>query len=400
MGMKRKTASDRGSSAGREGTAGSGRGRPARRPAAARTKVLKKAHALFRRGKYSEVIRVLEPQVFLYRENALFYYLLGLSCLRTGDLGGAESYLNRASHIDDESVPVLLALAAVQVRRLRSDEALQTWLAVIEQDPNNRIAKRGLALLRAADSDAVLHEAIDGDRIVRYLPSEAVSLSRPLRVAGLIAVVGLLAGTALWVAPHLSQRVREFRGPEEERSGTELARLERETAELASYEGQFRYVLTEPEIRQSFRRMGDYFNAFRDNRAMIEINRILNSNAAPELKRRAALLSEYIRAPGFADFQDNASFAEVSREPWLYADSYVRWSGRISNLDVGEEEIRFDLLVGYETERVLEGIVPVRLTFAARLHAAMAVEIIGRVVVTDDRLDQIDATSIRMINPE
>lgn len=371
-----------------------------RRPANLGTKALRKAHALFRRGKYPEVIRVLEPQVFLYRENALFYYLLGVSCLRTGDVGGAESYLNRASHIDDESVPVLLALAAVQVRRLRSDEALQAWLAVLEQDPKNRIAKRGLALLRETDSDAVLHEAIEGDRITRFLPAAGISFSRPLRLAAVAAAVALVAGLGVWLAPQLERRITDFRGPGDQRSGVELARLEREASELSTFEGQFRYVLTEAEIRESFARMGDYFNAFRDNLAMIEINRILNSNASPELKRRATLLADYIRAPGFAEFRDNASFAQVSREPWLYADSFVRWSGRISNLDIGEEEIRFDMLVGYETQRVLEGIVPVRLTFAARLAPAMAVEVIGRVSVADDRLQEIDATSIRMIHPE
>lgn len=375
-------------------------GRKGGGPVKPKARGLRKAHALFRGAKYTEVIRVLEPQVFLYREDALFYYLLGVSCLRTGDIGGAESFLNRASHIDDESVPVLLALAVTQARRLRSDEALQTWLAVLEHDPKNRIARRGLALLREADSDAVLHEALEGERIARYLPSEGLRLARPLRLVGAAVVLGLLVGMGVWLGPQVAWHIAELRGPNDERSGTELARLERETSDFATYEGQFRYVLTEPEIRASFQRMGDYFNAFRDNLAMIEINRILNSNASGELKRRAALLADYIRAPGFADFRDNASFAQVSGEPWLYADTYVRWRGRISNLDVGDEEIRFDLLVGYETERVLEGIVPVRLTFAARLHPAMAVEIIGRVLVTDDRLQQIEATSIRMINPE
>ncbi|TVQ39834.1 MAG: hypothetical protein EA384_04490 [Spirochaetaceae bacterium] len=361
-----------------------------------KTKGLKKAERLFRTARYGEVIRVLEPQVFLYRENAAFYYMLGVSCLRTGDVAGAYSFLSRATHIADSDIPCLLALAAAEVRRRRSDEALQIWLSVLELDPRNRIARRGLALLRSADSEAVIHEAVEGERIGRFLPPGGIALPRR---AWLAAGVAAVAVVAVIVTPMVVGRLGERGTTVEHRSGSELARIAPVDVELVEYQGQFRYVLTEPEIRRSFERMGDYFNAFRDNLAMIEINRILNSNAAADLKRRAALIADYIRAPGFADFTDNAAYAEVVREPWLYAGSYVRWSGRISNLDVSDEEIRFDLLVGYETQRVLEGIVPVRMRFAARLQPAMSVEIIGR-VIADDRLHELEVTSIRMIAPE
>ncbi len=361
-----------------------------------KTRGLKKAERLFRAARYSEVIRVLEPQVFLYRENAEFYYLLGVSCLRTGDAAGAYSFLSRATHINSDDVAAMLALAATEIRRRRSDEALQLWLAVLELDPRNTIARRGLRLLRAADSEAAIHEAVQDERIARFLPSTGIALPRWVWAT---AAVAAFATTVVVGTPLIASWLADRSVDQQERSGSELVFIERGEDGLVDYQGQFRYALTEPEIRQSFQRMGDYFNAFRDNLAMIEINRVLNSNASSDLKRRASLLADYIRAPSFADFSDNASYAEVVREPWLYADSYVRWSGRISNLDIGEQQISFDLLVGYETERVLEGIVPVRMSFAARLQPAMSVEIIGR-VVANDRLREIEATSIRMIAPE
>jgi hypothetical protein len=361
-----------------------------------KTRGLRQAHKLFRAGKYPDVIRVLEPQIFLYREDAGFYYLLGLSCLLSGDPAGAYSYLSRSSHINAESIETLLALAATQVRRRRDDEALQLWLQVLEFDPRNRIARRGLAMLREADSPAVVHEATEGDRIKRFLPTRRVVVPRGLWIASaaiLLTVLVVLSSPRL--IPLI--RARDVAGADP-RDGVELTRIDEDLGELTEFQGQFRYILTESEIRDRFRLMGEYFNTFRDNMAMREINRILNSNAASELKQRAALLSNYIRPPTFITFRDNATFAEIAREPWLYDGSYVRWTGRISNLVESDDSIRFDLLVGYETERILEGVAPVELTFAVRLSPGMSVEVIGK-VVAENRLQSIEGTSIRMIAP-
>ncbi|TVR00569.1 MAG: hypothetical protein EA403_11490 [Spirochaetaceae bacterium] len=371
--------------------------KPSQRIPHLHTKGLRQADRLFRSGRYADVIRLLEPQVFLYREDPTYYYLLGTSCLLTGDAGGAFSYLSRSSHIGSDSVEILLALAATQVRRHREDEALQLWLDVLEHDPRNRIAKRGLALLRGAASPAALAEATDGERIQRFLPR----FRRPVPKRAVIAAAVLCVGIAgVLLAPLVRDRLTREMDPVDPRDGVELTLIGGDTGSLTEFEGRFRVMLTEAEIRESFRQMGEAFNSFRDNLAVREINRILNSNASTELKRRAALLRDYTRTPTFLTFQDNATFAQVARDPWLFADSYVRWSGRISNLDITEHEIRFDLLVGYETERVLEGVAPMRMRFAARLSPAMSVEVIGRVVVEENRIRMIEVTSIRPIVPE
>ena len=361
------------------------------------TKALRHADRLFRLGRYGEVIRLLEPQVFLYREDPTYYFYLGTSCLLSGDAGGAFSYLSRSSHIGSDSVEILLALAATQVRRHREDEALQLWLDVLEHEPRNRIARRGLALLRGAESPAALAEAIDGERIQRLLPR----FRRPVPRAALIVVALLCMSVgAVMLTPFIRDRLASNLEAVDPREGVELTLIGRDPGSLTEFDGQFRVMLSEAEIRESFGRMGEAFNSFRDNLAMREINRILNSNASTELKRRAALLRDYIRTPTFLTFDDNVAFAQVAHDPWLFADSYVRWSGRISNLDIGETEIRFDLLVGYETERILEGVVPMRMRFAARLSPGMSVEVIGRVVVEENRLRMVEVTSIRPIVPE
>src|SRR6056297_1367120 len=100
-------------------------------------KTLSRAERLLRARKYSEVISLLESQVFLNRDNFTFYRLLGTACLYVGDFGGAHSYLQRAEHIKPGDVQVELGLAAVHLRRREVAEALGLWLSVLDRDPNN-----------------------------------------------------------------------------------------------------------------------------------------------------------------------------------------------------------------------------------------------------------------------
>ena len=110
--------------------------------------VLTRARQLFRRRRFPQVIRLLESQVFRYRNNAEFYALLGSACLHTGDFGGAESYLRRAEQLKEEDVTTQLGLAAIAFKRGQTEEALKSWLKVLDLDPGNRKARNALAALR------------------------------------------------------------------------------------------------------------------------------------------------------------------------------------------------------------------------------------------------------------
>ena len=63
------------------------------------------------------------------------------------------------------------------------------------------------------------------------------------------------------------------------------------------------------------------------------------------------------------------------------------WKGKVANLKVAKDSIAFDLLVGYDQEKQLEGIVPVTLPFAADLANGSAVEVLGQVVHERHRPD-------------
>jgi hypothetical protein len=65
----------------------------------------------------------------------------------------------------------------------------------------------------------------------------------------------------------------------------------------------------------------------------------------------------------------------------------VRWKGKVANLKAGKDAIAFDLLVGYDQEKELEGIVGVTLPFAAQLANGVALEVLGQVIVRNGTLN-------------
>ena len=111
-------------------------------------KGLGEARKLFRARKFPDVIRLLEPEVFRYRESFDYFWLLGFSCLHTGDLGGAFSYISRAHQLQHDDISALLGIAAIHFRRAENESAIKRWLEVLELQPSNAVARRGLDLLR------------------------------------------------------------------------------------------------------------------------------------------------------------------------------------------------------------------------------------------------------------
>ena len=131
---------------------------------------LGEARKLFRARKFPDVIRILEPEVFRYRESFDYFFLLGFSCLQTGDLGGAFSYISRAHQLEKDEANALLGLAAIHLRRHETEEAVKRWLEVLENEPANRIARRGMDLVRRGLTPEKLQEFIDSGRIKSLYP--------------------------------------------------------------------------------------------------------------------------------------------------------------------------------------------------------------------------------------
>jgi hypothetical protein len=336
-------------------------------------KSLGEARALFRARRFTEVIRILEPSVFQYRESFEYFLLLGFSCLHSGDVGGAFSYISRAWQLKDDDVTVLLGLAAIHFRRAENESAIKRWLEAIELQPNNPVARRGLDLLRKGMTPDELQAFIDSGRIktlypplVRRFPTGAV-------------LIALLCLVALGGIAYAAYRISLPR-PTADRPGVSVIEIPSDIGSLVDVGSSFTYMLSEREVQQLFAKVKRDLLMYRDNLAAMDANRILLSNAAPAIRERVRLLKGFVTQASFDTIQDAPSYATVSAQPALYDACSVLWRGKIANLKVGKDAIAFDLLVGYDQEKELQGVVPVTLPFAVDLIDGGSLEILGQVL--------------------
>jgi tetratricopeptide (TPR) repeat protein len=354
---------------------------------------LRKAHKLFRAGQYSQVVRLLEPQIFRYRQNLTYFYLLGTSCLRTGDLSGADTYLKRALAIKPADINSLLSTSIVHIKRQETSEAISCLLQVLDEDSSNRLAGKGLSLIKKNVKPEQMASFAESARIYKILPSTGPSAFRVVLIS--LIILASCAALSFGVrAVVLAQGNRVFR----EREVDELSIKNITAVDLAG--GAYRYILSEKQIKSSFQNAKSYFAEYRDNFALREINRLLNSNASSAVKEQANIIRNFISPPDFTTFRDPFTFQEVNEDPHLYAGTYIVWKGKISNLFIGETEIRFDFLVGYETNQVLDGIVAVIIDFAATISQSDPLELLAEIVPQEDDSFYLKGISIHKIKPK
>jgi len=314
---------------------------------------LDRAERLFSAARHAELISLLEPQVPVYRESARFYFLLGASCLRTGDVGGAGTYLKRAESLSPLDTDVLLALSALELRRGDSKRAVDGYLRVLELKPGDRMAEKGLALIRTEGSPEGLAELASSGRIMKLYPGSRGMRPIVLKAIAALAVIAALslAGFASW---RIIQGLSSSRAPRPEVAAVSLSKAERDSPVTTS--GSFRYALTEDQVLASFEKAKRHFQDYRDNAALIEINRILGSNASDQVKEKASTLKNFVGKPDFRTIRDDPSYAEAARDPRLYDGCSVAWKGMAANVESRGGSTRFDFLVGYHDKNRLEGI--------------------------------------------
>jgi tetratricopeptide (TPR) repeat protein len=348
---------------------------------------LTRAARLARGGKYDAAAQLLESEIYNYRDSFMFFYLLGLCSLYGGNYGGAHDYLMRARELKPREPAVLLALAALYVKRTDTRRAISLYLEAQDIDGKNRIAKRALKVLRkysGSDDLAAWIEAGKLRSLYPPLPHEKLKAARIAR--NMIAAVATAAAAAV-VAGFVLGKFNPLPRRADREGFAESVLVQSETEKPLQTGGVFQFMLTERQILSTYNLARRLFNEGRDNAAMVEINRIIESNASEGIKNRARVMSRYLEPPGFDALKqgaaDNIKYADAAKAPLLYRDCYVLWSGMAANIVEGRNETAFDFLVGYDGRRVVEGVIRVNLPFAASVSTEYPLEVLGKITPAD-----------------
>ncbi|MDR2490124.1 MAG: tetratricopeptide repeat protein [Spirochaetaceae bacterium] len=332
-----------------------------------------------RKKKYNKTVSVLIPEILNYQNSWPFCYVLSLASLYTGDIGSARVYAKTAYEINPSETKVLLLLAVLNIKRSDTSRAVNFFLRVLDTDPKNRTAAKGLAVLKKYGGSDELGAWVESGKIKRLyppFPAQAGGRRRAVAAAA-IAIVVAAAGFAVWK----SGVYRVWGDKQPQRSGfAETALAADEQQKLVETGGVSRYILTEKEIIAVYEQARDYFNKHRDDAARREINRLLLSNASEGIKNKARLLAAYLEQSGFDTLRDRFSYAEVAADPPLYSGCAVLWNGMAANITIGEGGLSFELLVGYDTRKTLDGRVSVHFAKAQKISDERPLEVLGNIV--------------------
>lgn len=308
----------------------------------------------------------------MYRENARFSFLLGCAYLYRGDTGGAYSCFRRAQSLDFRNADAAFALAAVLIRRGETDKAVQLYIDILERSPGHRRAARALEYLRkGADASGTDQPDARARRLLYPVPPVS---AKPFALA--VSAVSFMV--FLYLAVPVASRV--LSAAKRERPGvSDILLSEDERASPVGSAGEFEIVLTEKEALAAFEKAKSLFGEYRDEAALVEINRLLLSNATRQVKAKAEALALYVREPTFLSMPDAFSYEEVKANRRLFEGVAVLWKGMPANVVQGTSSASFDFLVGYHDMKKLEGIVPVRVAFPIKIDAERPLEVLGRI---------------------
>ena len=323
---------------------------------------------LMRCRDFAAAIQVLNESRQAYEGSFDYNYTLGLAFLYVGDTGSAAQCFDEARSIKINDVNLLLAQAAIYLRRGNTERAVQYYLDVLDLEPQNKAAKRSLEFVREHGDYEEICRWVDDGRIERHYPPLGFNPKKARGIFFALCLGALCGFLAVRFWP------RDFSKSQR----ADLSSLVISADDSANARG----------VKKAYNKALEFFEERRDNAAQRELNRVLNSQASLGLKQKARSLMSYFEAPGFDSLKDNFSYEEVAADTGLYLDCYVDWSGRASNLVQGENSLSFDLLVGYEDLKDLKGVVRADFDFlpSGGLDVEKPVRVLGKIGLDGNKI--------------
>lgn len=336
---------------------------------------------LLMRKKYHEVITLLEPHIFEYRDSFAFHFYLGISFLNIGEIGNAVDYFSAARKLKPNDTDLMAASAAMYLRRNDTRKAVEYYFRILDIAPNYKLAKKGLMYIRKNNTAELMGNFVQSGKIRRLYPVPHRNELRGKRITFLliVCIFAMLGGVIIPFAAYNYN----FSFSSERADITDLNLDSFEKKRPIDMTGTYSYVLTSAEVINAFSKAQNHFQNFRDNEAQIEVNKILNSNASFSIKKKARELAGLFEEPGFDTIKDVYSFDLIRKDPLLYQDCWVVWKGMPSNVKTGAYSTAFNLLVGYDTKHTLEGVVPVFCGFVGKIDTERPISVLGKVEIKD-----------------
>ncbi len=297
------------------------------------------AKRLIQRRKFNTAIKILESSRETYDGDFEYHLTLGIAYLYAGIGGQASLQFRKARNIKMQDPRLLLGQAIIFLRNGDTDRAVSYYLEVLDCDPENSTAKDALEFIRNYSGSDLYHimcKYADSGEIRRFYPPVGMNpdIIRNCVFAGL--AIGALCSVLMVADPAAKIRAQKKVAEVDQRFYLTEDEL-KNSVQLNAAEGEFVFNLSSRDVQNSFNLAKKYLAAERDNAVQVEVNKILNSNAADFVKDKAKKIQSLLKEPTFDSLKDNYSYEEILENPVLYENCFVIWDGSAAKIIRSED---------------------------------------------------------------
>lgn len=394
--------------------------------------LLSEAYKAFKSKRYSESAVLIEKINLSssYMRDPYPHFLLALSYLFTNRFDLSEKEISRMKSIDAHYAPLLQLQAFLTMKSAKDlNNAISAYIDLSSKNIGDKYAKRALKSLRSAESfnafqqKAKLVDFVDipkpgknahrsNDKKVRnkYISgSSSGYIKKAVIIFGAATAAGLIISAVFIFADiNIYDRLK---------SGiTSIISLaenipSNETVDMMNISGPEYELIRKineravPEFYYSSSEMLSDFNNARflikkgeHNKAVLLLNKIMNSNAGMNVKEKTDFLIKYITESDDRKFE-NIQYSSVLEKPHLYRGFALAWSGKAANVKNKNGKVIFNLMIDYREKDRFSGMADIFCDERSEIKNGDSVAVSGIFInaMTESKRPYIQAKEIKKL---
>ena len=226
-------------------------------------KIINKSIYYYNSHKYSEVVKLLEKEIFLYKNYYFYHYILGMAYLKMGNLTNAQTYLKKAYTLNPTEPDVKQSIAILLIAQGKEDKAIRIWLKMIEENQEIKRSELSLETIRKNPIQGTLffNKKKTYDKLFPEIKAKRGenlfnSISIVLTAVGLISLVlvtFLFINSKEIITLQFSSKSKNKKAINNITAYIDDIKIN-DKEKIENDEGQFVFILTETEIKNSFQK--------------------------------------------------------------------------------------------------------------------------------------------------
>jgi len=303
---------------------------------------------------FLDAINNLEEYISHNDKNHLGYYYLGLAYIFRELYDEAYKYISKSYKLNENDTNTVNALGFLNLKYNNVDEAINYWLDILDMDERNYIAKRNLEKVKKSKNIEKLVSSALPDEYINFKVRKSLNLNvrlpkfpkfpglRPnhLKVGAVIILSAVLISLiCIYILNYDNIKVRKFNIPTPKNlQSVDLRDMEEDYIIDKSIRKSM-FNLKPEEIKKIFYNTKKFVQKQSYNKAIININKILHSNAGIVIKERFKILKGFTRTRKTFQLNDNIPYSTLMNLPLLYEDTQVVWEGKIEDIRTDEDSL-------------------------------------------------------------